>query len=235
MNYFPSSNWPFFESNSNQVHLNQIWEKNCITKRSIYNSKWKLLLKDIIHRNLIEILPQLLCLAKTEIANGDPSAFLRLWAPDLVTCTLQAFEKLTLKKVIFRCANPTSIPVCKGLKDGLRLNVPQRFCGLDKWIPLFFVFCHITFFNSLAIFRYGINKKISIFWHEYGVCNLCLYRPPGWSIQRSAKLCFQLEKTGRNIHILCMHFEELLKRNKRRILCNKFHICMINRFPVIKC
>ena len=28
----------------------------------------------------------------------------------------------------------------KGLKDGLRLNVPQQFCGFEKWILLFLCF-----------------------------------------------------------------------------------------------
>ena len=40
---------------------------------------------------------------------------------------------------------------------------------------------------------------------------------------------------GRNIHILCMHLKDLLKRNQRRILWNIFHSCIINRFSVIKC
>ena len=42
-----------------------------------------LLLNDIIHRNLIEILPRLVFTAKTEMTNSDPSAFLQFWAEKL--------------------------------------------------------------------------------------------------------------------------------------------------------
>ena len=89
MNYFTSSTTYL----PNQVRINCIiikFEPKIQLRNVQYTTQ--LLLNDIIHRNLIEILPRLVFTAKTEMANGGPAVFLWFWAPQLATCTLPGLQ-----------------------------------------------------------------------------------------------------------------------------------------------